>query len=107
MPDSLPVIDRSPGYPSALLAFGHGHLGFTLAPATGHLIAELLAEHEPSIDLSPYSALRWSSPGQTRVKRAGANRAERISRVCHSALHARRGLTGAPGGLTDMGTPGS
>src|SRR5262249_49799095 len=38
MPDSLPVIARSPRYKSVFLAFGHGHLGLTLGPVTGQII---------------------------------------------------------------------
>ena len=39
MPDSLPVIGPSRGGPEILHAFGHGHIGLTLAPVTARLIA--------------------------------------------------------------------
>lgn len=38
MPDSLPVIGPSKGGAEVLLAFGHGHIGLTLAPITAALI---------------------------------------------------------------------
>jgi D-amino-acid dehydrogenase len=58
-PDSLPVIARSPRYPSAFLAFGHGHLGLSLAAVTGRLIAELASGERPSVDLAPYRPDRF------------------------------------------------
>lgn len=59
MPDSLPVIDRAPKAPNAILAFGHGHLGLTLGPRTADLVADLLAERDSDIPLAPYSATRF------------------------------------------------
>ena len=43
MPDSIPVIGPAPRNPGLWLAFGHGHLGFTLGPKTGQLIARSIA----------------------------------------------------------------
>ncbi len=60
MPDSLPVICRSPKVRNALLAFGHGHLGLTLGPRTAELVADLLAERAPDIDLAPFGIARFS-----------------------------------------------
>lgn len=40
IPDSLPVI--GPVLPGLILAFGHGHIGLTLAPRTADLVAEAL-----------------------------------------------------------------
>ncbi len=39
IPDSLPVIGPSRGGPEVLFAFGHGHIGLTLAPRTAAMIA--------------------------------------------------------------------
>ena len=41
MPDSLPVIMRSPASRRVIFAFGHGHLGLTLGAHTGQLVANL------------------------------------------------------------------
>lgn len=43
LPDSLPVIGRSRGGPEVIHAFGHGHIGLTLAPVTAELVAGLVA----------------------------------------------------------------
>ena len=59
MPDSLPVIGRSPRFDSVLLAFGHGHLGLTLGPLTGRLIADLVAGRDPGLDLAPFRPGRF------------------------------------------------
>ncbi|WP_127901799.1 NAD(P)/FAD-dependent oxidoreductase [Solirhodobacter olei] len=47
MPDSLPVIGPSKAGPEILLAFGHGHIGLTLAPRTAALIEGHLAGTPP------------------------------------------------------------
>jgi D-amino-acid dehydrogenase len=59
MPDSLPVIGAAPGTPNALLAFGHGHLGLTMGPVTGALVAELIDGATPRVDLRPFSPMRF------------------------------------------------
>jgi D-amino-acid dehydrogenase len=59
LPDSLPVIGPSPHCPRALYAFGHQHLGMTLAPVTAYLLADLVAGRAPRIDLAPYRADRF------------------------------------------------
>ncbi len=59
IPDSLPVIGRVPRFPHTYLAFGHGHLGFTLAAITGQLVQELSDGKEPSVDLEPFCPTRF------------------------------------------------
>ncbi|WP_165089764.1 NAD(P)/FAD-dependent oxidoreductase [Neisseria yangbaofengii] len=59
IPDSLPVIGRASGADNAFLAFGHGHLGLTLGPLTGRLIAGMIAGKIPEWDLSAYSPSRF------------------------------------------------
>ena len=59
MPDSLPVIGRSPKYGNAYFAFGHGHSGLSMGALTGSLIADLVMGRTPPIDLSPYRADRF------------------------------------------------
>jgi D-amino-acid dehydrogenase len=58
-PDSLPVIGRSPHCDAAFYAFGHQHLGLTLGPLTGRLVAALVAGRQPGLDLAPYRAERF------------------------------------------------
>lgn len=59
LPDSLPIIARSPRHPAVLYAFGHGHLGLTQSAATGRLIHDLISEQPPAIDLHPYRVERF------------------------------------------------
>ncbi len=47
LPDSLPVIGPSRGGDDVVLAFGHGHLGVTMAPVTARIVADLLAGRDP------------------------------------------------------------
>ena len=42
LPDSLPVIGPSSGGAEVIHAFGHGHIGLTLAPVTAELVAQCL-----------------------------------------------------------------
>jgi D-amino-acid dehydrogenase len=59
MPDSVPVIGRSPHHRNAIFAFGHGHIGLSLGARTGVLVAALLAERDPGIDMTPYRPDRF------------------------------------------------
>lgn len=43
MPNSVPVIRPSKGGKDIILAFGHGHVGLTLAPRTARLVSAMLA----------------------------------------------------------------
>jgi D-amino-acid dehydrogenase len=52
-PDSLPVVGPVSGQPGLWLAFGHSHLGFTLGPPTGRLLAEMMTGAKPTYDPAP------------------------------------------------------
>ncbi len=58
--DSRPVISRAQRQRGLWLAFGHGHWGLTLGPATGRLIAEMMTGATPFCDPKPYSADRFT-----------------------------------------------
>lgn len=58
-PDMLPVIGPAPGRPGLWLALGHQHLGFTLGPASGRLLAEMMSGVTPFTDPAPFSASRF------------------------------------------------
>lgn len=60
LPDSQPVIDRSRRFNNVYMAFGHGSLGLTLGATTGRIIAELVAGKQPHLNISPFSAERFS-----------------------------------------------
>lgn len=57
-PDSVPTISRLPNHDKIMLAFGHQHLGVTMAAITGRIVADLYANRDPEIDLTPYRAIR-------------------------------------------------
>ena len=59
IPDSLPVIGPSSGGADILYAFGHGHIGLTLAPVTAAIIADLVAGRTPPVDLAATSVRRF------------------------------------------------
>jgi len=58
-PDSLPVIGRSPRCNAVMYAFGHQHLGLTLGPVTGRLIAAVASGRTASFSLTPYRVDRF------------------------------------------------
>lgn len=59
LPDYLPAIGRSDRVDNLLYAFGHQHLGLTLAPITASLIAALAEGSPPAIDLTPFALGRF------------------------------------------------
>lgn len=61
LPDSLPVVGPSTAGPDVLYAFGHGHIGLTLAPITAAIIADLVAGRAPPVDLAATSVRRFRS----------------------------------------------
>jgi D-amino-acid dehydrogenase len=54
LPDGLPVIDRVPGHDNAFAATGHGMLGVTLGPVTGHRLAEYVVTGRRPEALVPF-----------------------------------------------------
>ncbi|MFD3376900.1 NAD(P)/FAD-dependent oxidoreductase [Streptomyces sp. NPDC058697] len=54
LPDGLPVIDRVPGHGNAFAATGHGMLGVTLGPVTGHRLAEYIRSGRRPEALAPF-----------------------------------------------------
>jgi D-amino-acid dehydrogenase len=57
--DGKPIIDRSPALSNVMIAAGHNMLGLSMAPATGKLVAEVLNQETPHLDLAPYSVRRF------------------------------------------------
>ncbi len=58
-PDYLPLIGADPTIPGLFHAHGHEGAGIGLAPATGLLVAELLAGDQPSVGLAPFDPARF------------------------------------------------
>lgn len=59
MPDSKPVIDHGRRFKNTFFAFGHGHVGLTLGPITGKLVADLVNDRKPGMDLTPFAVDRF------------------------------------------------
>jgi len=59
LPDSLPVIGPSTGGAEVLYAFGHGHIGITLAPVTARIIADLVGGRRPEVEIAPFGPGRF------------------------------------------------
>ncbi|MET9684714.1 NAD(P)/FAD-dependent oxidoreductase [Streptomyces coeruleorubidus] len=61
LPDGLPLIDRVPGHDNAFAATGHGMLGVTLGPVTGHRLAEYVVTGRRPEVLVPFGFDRLRS----------------------------------------------
>lgn len=59
LPDGVPVLGRSRHSERVIYAFGHQHLGVTLAGISGRIVADLVAQRAPPLDLTPYRAARF------------------------------------------------
>jgi len=60
MPDSLPVIGRASRCPDVIFAFGHGHLGMTLAAITSRIVSELIERRSDAFDLRAFRSDRFA-----------------------------------------------
>jgi D-amino-acid dehydrogenase len=60
LPDFLPVMGPSKNYKNIFYCFGHHHLGWTLGPISGKIIAGMIAGENTNLNLSPYSPTRFS-----------------------------------------------
>ena len=58
-PDSLPCISRLPGHRTLFAAFGHSHYGMGMAPKTGQIVADLVTDTTPNVDIAAYRADRF------------------------------------------------
>jgi len=59
LPDMLPVIGPAPRHKRLWFDFGHHHLGFTLGPVSGRLLAEMITGEAPFTDPAPYRVDRF------------------------------------------------
>jgi len=60
IPDGLPAIGEIPRQPGLFACFGHGHSGLTAAPASGLILAQLVAGETPAVDARPFSPARFA-----------------------------------------------
>lgn len=59
LPDMKPVIGPSSRHPGLWFAFGHGHQGLTLGPATGRLLAAMMCGEPLPVDPTPFTPDRF------------------------------------------------
>ena len=57
-PDGLPYIGRPKNYDNLTVAAGHAMMGWSMGPATGKLVTELISGHKLSMDISPFDPQR-------------------------------------------------
>lgn len=57
-PDGLPYIGRTGKCNNLVIATGHAMMGWSLGPATGKLVTEIITGQKPSLDLNPFSPER-------------------------------------------------
>lgn len=61
LPDYLPGIGRAPGAAKLFYAIGHQHIGLTMAPITGELVADLVAQRTPRHALAAFNLRRFGA----------------------------------------------
>jgi D-amino-acid dehydrogenase len=59
-PDGLPYVGRTQRYQNLCIATGHAMLGLSLGPITGKLVAEILSDERPSINVALLDPDRYS-----------------------------------------------
>ncbi|WP_241557216.1 NAD(P)/FAD-dependent oxidoreductase [Croceibacterium ferulae] len=59
-PDYLPAIGRSTRVGNLHYAFGHQHLGLTLAPVTARAVAAMMVGEQPDLSLAPFDLERFA-----------------------------------------------
>lgn len=57
-PDGLPYIGKSKEYENLIFATGHAMMGWSLGPATGKLISEMISEKKLSMEIAPFAPER-------------------------------------------------
>lgn len=60
LPDYLPAIGRSARHPEVVYAFGHQHLGLTLAATTAEEVGRILFDEPPSFERDQLSLDRFN-----------------------------------------------
>ena len=59
LPDMMPIIGPAPRLKGLWLDFGHQHLGLTLGPVSGRLLAEMMTSEPTVVDPAPFRAERF------------------------------------------------
>lgn len=59
-PDGLPYIGRTARWKNVTIATGHAMMGLSLGPATGKLIADVLTNESPEVDMACFNPDRFA-----------------------------------------------
>lgn len=54
-PDGLPYIGKFKGFSNLIIATGHAMMGWSLGPATGKFVQQLIDDARPDMDLTPFT----------------------------------------------------
>jgi D-amino-acid dehydrogenase len=57
--DRRPLLGALPGHPNVFVATGHAGFGLELGPYSGALVAELVMQRAPGVDLAPFAPSRF------------------------------------------------
>jgi len=57
-PDGLPYIGKPKNIDNLTIATGHAMMGWSMGPATGKLVTELISGDKTSMDISPFDPQR-------------------------------------------------
>ena len=57
-PDGIPYIGKTSLYNNLTFATGHAMMGWSLGPATGKLVSEIISNQKTSLDLTPFNVER-------------------------------------------------
>ena len=68
--DTRPYIGTAPGIENLIVATGHKRAGLQLAPATAELVADLVLERPPRLDLTPFRPDRMPDLTETDTFRS-------------------------------------
>ena len=67
LPDSLPALGRLANAPNVIAAFGHQHLGLTMAAVTGEIVRALAQGRPAPVPTEPFAVERFvTSPDRAR-----------------------------------------
>ena len=60
LPDMLPIIGPAIRHKGLWFDFAHQHLGLTLGPASGRMLADMISGAEPFVDARGFSVARFA-----------------------------------------------
>lgn len=58
-PDGLPYIGRTSKIENLIMATGHSMMGLSLGPGTGKIVADLVSDKQPEVQLQPFNPDRF------------------------------------------------